>query len=57
MADKPKKRATVVQIQRRQIVNAVAAANAGRDKALARKKLIAFDKKHGEARTRRANGK
>jgi len=47
-----KKRATVVQVKRRQIVNRVKAANPGRDKALARKDLIAFDKKHGEERTR-----
>jgi len=47
-----KKRETVVQIKRRQITNRVKAASPGRDKALARKDLIAFDKKHGEAKTR-----
>lgn len=47
-----KKRASVIQIQRRQIVNAISAADTGRDKALARKRLITFDKKHGEEKTR-----
>jgi len=48
-----KKRETVVQIKRRQITNRVKAADTVRDKAIARKALIAFDKKHGEAKTRK----
>ena len=48
-----KKRATVIQIRRRQIMNTIRAADTVRDKALGRKKLIAFDAKHGEAKTRR----
>ena len=47
-----KRRATVVQTRRRQIVNRIERANPGRDRALVRKELIAFDRKHGEARTR-----
>ena len=47
-----KKRETLVQIQRRQIVNRRAQANPGRDRALVNKELIAFDKKLGEERTR-----
>ncbi len=47
-----KKRETVVQIKRRQITNAILAADTGRDKAIERKKLIKFDAKFGEARTR-----
>ena len=47
-----KKRGTVLQIKRRQIVNRIKAGDTVRDKAIARKDLIAFDRKHGEARTR-----
>lgn len=47
-----KQRATVIQTRRRQIMNRVRAADTVRDKAIARKDLIAFDRKHGEAKTR-----
>ena len=47
-----KKRATVIQIRRRQIVNQIDAASSVRGKAVGRKQLIAFDRKHGEAKTR-----
>lgn len=48
----PKQRATVIQTKRRQIVNRISRADTIRDRALARKDLIAFDRKHGEAKTR-----
>jgi hypothetical protein len=48
----PKQRATVLQIKRRQIVNRISQADTVRDKAIVRKELIAFDRKHGEAKTR-----
>ena len=47
-----KKRETVIQIRRRQIVNQISSADTVRGKAVSRKQLIAFDRKHGEAKTR-----
>jgi len=47
-----KKRETVIQIRRRQIVNDIRRADTVRDKAIGRKELITFDRKHGEAKTR-----
>ncbi len=52
-----KKRETVVQIRRRQLIDRRARANPGRDRSLVNKELIAFDRKHGEKRGRTDTGK
>jgi len=48
----PKIRETILQVRRRQITNRISAVNTTSDKARIRKELIAFDRKHGEAKTR-----
>jgi len=48
----PKIRETILQIRRRQINTRIGAASTISDKARIRKERIAFDKKHGEAKTR-----
>ncbi len=47
-----KVRETILQVRRRQISNRIAMADTVSDKARIRKERIAFDRKHGEAKTR-----
>ena len=48
----PKIRETILQVRRRQMTNRISMANTTSEKARIRKERIAFDRKHGEAKTR-----